>query len=592
MPSGIPNSAVSSLLEEMGILLELAGENHFRIRAYQKAAQVVEGLTKELKNIPPEELLSVPGIGSKIAAHIRTALETGTFPELEALKKKFPPGLLDIVKVQGIGPKRARFLFDHLGIDSVDKLKAAARRGKIRTLEGFGEKTEQNILAGLSLAQEEGTGRMLYWEARLLAEDIASEVRKLGGGRVVCAGSLRRGKETVGDIDILCQHGAGGDIISRFIKLPQVESVISAGAAKASVRLKAKIQCDLRVIPGESFGAALQYFTGSKEHNVALRELALSRGYSLSEYGLFKSGDKDKKKPAASGTEEEIYSRLGLEFIPPELREGRGEIEAAAGNRLPVLVEEKDIRGDVHNHTRLTDGADSIEEMARAAAAMGWEWAALGDHSRALGVAHGLSYEAFRKSREEMLSVQNRFPDIRLIRSIEMEILKDGRMDFADGELRDVGLVIGAVHSSFRMSEADMTQRILKAVRNPWVDVIAHLSGRLIGKREAYHYNADTLFEEAAATRTAFEINGQPDRQDMTDISARRARELNVPVVLSSDAHSAGQFRYMAQAVIVARRAWLEKKDILNCLSYKDFTGWLADRKKRAARSQVTGHRD
>lgn len=566
------NAAAAKLFSEMAALLELAGENVFRARAYQKAAQVIEGLTKELRDIPAEELSKLSGIGEKMSGHIASVLQTGSFAELDSLRSKMPAGLLDMVRVQGIGPKRARLLYDSLAIDSLEKLENAASSGKIRGLPGFGEKTEKKILNGLKTA-EEGVRRMLYWDAHCLAEELIAELKSRGVREVYYAGSLRRGKETVGDIDLIC---VGDDsAVEKFLKLPQVENALSAGPAKASARLKARIQCDIRIFPRKCLGSALQYFTGSKEHNVALRELALAKGFSLNEYGLFRVTDRERKHPVAAATEEDIYARLGLQYIPPELREARGEIEAASGRSLPRLIEEKDVRGDFHNHTSLTDGASGFEEMANAARDMGWEWAAIGDHSAGVGVTHGLNIGDFLKSKRGLGELQKRFPDLRLMRALEVEILKNGNLIYSDEELRQVDVVIAAVHTAFNMSGGEMTGRILKALQNPNVDIIAHLTGRLLGKREGYTVYPDPLFEAAAATGTAFEINGQPERQDLTDVAARKAKLIKIPLALTTDAHSPAQFRYMSQAVVVARRAWLEKGDVLNCLSYGELQAWL-----------------
>jgi len=553
------NTAVAGLLEEMAVYLDLDGANSFRVRAYQNAAQTVSGTFSNVSSFSQAELEALPGVGQKIAAHITEALKTGTFSELEEMRKKFPPGVLALVQIPNVGPKRARTLFDKLAIDSVAKLEAAARAGKIRKLEGFGEKTEAHILSGIATAAKTA-GRTLYFTAEEEAREIISEL----GIKAVAAGSLRRGKETVGDIDILCAARPDGGVTEKFTRLARVEEILSAGKTKASVRLSEGLQCDLRVVEESSFGAALLYFTGSKEHNIALREHALSKGFSLNEYGLFKG-----EKLLASKTEEEIYKKLGLAFIPPELREGRDEISLAEKNALPKLVELKDVKGDFHNHTNRSDGSDSFAEMARAAAGQGWEWVALGDHTQSLGVAGGLSGKELLEGKAELSAMQAKFPEIKLLRSAEVEIKKDGSLDISDEDLAKLDVVAAAVHSAFQLPREEMTGRILRAAKNPHVDVIAHLTGRMIGRREGYEVDCEKLFAESPA---AFEINGQPLRQDLSDAMARQAKASGAVIAVSTDAHSTSQFDYMSQAVKTARRAGLEKKDILNCLSWEELS--------------------
>ncbi|MBI4655400.1 MAG: DNA polymerase/3'-5' exonuclease PolX [Elusimicrobia bacterium] len=578
----ITNSYISDIFAEMAVLLELAHENPFRVRAYQKAALAIEGLSENIASMPVEKILKIPGIGKGIASHLEEIAGKGAFSEFEKLKKRFPKGLLDIVNVQGIGAKRARALYDKLGIDSMEKLMKKAMAGEIRNLDGFGEKIEQNIILGVKEASERKTDRILYWNARLIAEEILREIRSSGFGNPVYAGSLRRGKETIGDIDILCNGRPDGVLAEKLSKLSCVERTLSTGPTKVSVILKKGVQVDIRIIPEESFGAALCYFTGSKEHNVLLREIALKKGFTLNEYGLFRISDKKQKKPIASGTEEEIYRALGLQFIPPELREARGELELAAKKTIPELVSASDVKGDIHNHTNLTDGKSSFEEMLEKAVSMGWEWIFIGDHTLSLGVAHGLDYARYAETKKTLEKASAKFPRIKTGRSIEMDILKTGDLDFSHEELEKTDLVIGAVHSSLRMKEEEMTRRILKAMTSPCLDVMAHLSGRMIGKREPSNINYDMIFEEALRHDIAFEINGQPDRQDLTDVYARKAKETGLKIILSTDSHSAQQLEYMNMAVVVARRAGLTGKDVLNSLSYEEFREWISERRKTA----------
>ncbi|MFA6316322.1 MAG: DNA polymerase/3'-5' exonuclease PolX [Elusimicrobiota bacterium] len=569
------NARFGELLGEMAVLLELEGANPFRIRAYQRAGQAVSGHPAPLAGVLPEKLVDIPGIGKGIAGHIAEMEVSGTFKELEELRRKFPAGLLAMLKVQGLGPKRAKALFDTLKIDSLDKLKAAAEAGKLKGLPGFGEKTEANILEGIGFAALAGS-RMLHWAAREAAREVCEELQKRTGlNDVLPAGSLRRGKETVGDIDLLCASKDGGSAVEAFTKLPQVERVLSAGPTKASVLLSAGLQADLRVVAPESWGAALVYFTGSKDHGVALREHALKLGFSVNEYGVFRASDKDHKKPLAGRTEEEVYKKLGLSWIPPELRENRGELEASAKNELPKLVELADVRGDFHNHSTYSDGEASLEEMALAARAKGWEWVGLGDHSQSVKIAQGLSVERLRASLKELAGIRKKVKGIELMRSMEVDILKDGRMDYPDEVLSELDIVIGAVHSGFKMDEAVMTERICRAVRHPRVHIVAHLSGRLLSGRGGYKFDPEAVMQAAAAHGTALEINGQPDRQDITDVQARRAKDLGIPVALNTDAHNPAEFAFMEMAVIVARRGWLTKHDVLNCRSLDRLRDWL-----------------
>jgi DNA polymerase (family X) len=492
------NSAFAALLSEMATLLELKQDNVFRIRAYQRAAHVIAGLASDVAAMPRQELLQISGIGQGIAGLAEEFAKTGRVKEHEALRKKFPAGLLALLQVPCLGPKRARLLFDKLKIDSPAKLKIAATAGRLRDLEGFGAKTEENILKGLSYA--DSGKRMLYWEARILADSLLEQLRGAQGViDVQPAGSLRRGKETVGDLDLLCSSHRPKEVIARFTKLPAVVRVLAAGHTKASVILNSGTQCDLRVVEPSSYGAALQYFTGSKEHNVALRERALRMGYTINEYGLYRLSDRSQAKPLAGRTEEEIYRKLGLQYIPPELRENRGEIQAAEKKKLPRLIEEKDIKGCFHNHTTESDGSDDLEDMVAAAAKRGWEWYAVADHSPSLKIASGLEPERLRRKMEKVRAM-NKKGGLRVLCSSEVDILVDGRMDYEDELLKKLDVVVGSIHSGFKQTEEQLTGRLLKAMENPHVDCIGHLTGRLLGKRDAYALNLDKVIDGAART--------------------------------------------------------------------------------------------
>jgi DNA polymerase (family 10) len=569
------NAEVASLLEEMRALLELSNANPFKIRAYGRASQALGELTRDVEQMSRDELLEIEGIGEGIADKIQEYLKTSEVKELNALRAKFPAGVLEIMRLPGLGPKRALLLYQKMKVDSPAKLKALAEGGKLHDLAGFGEKMEQNILQGIEFAQE-ASQRIIHGEARATVEEVLSFMRGTPGLiKSEVAGSYRRLKETSGDLDFLCSSKSPGDAISRFTKMPRVERILAAGGTKASVILKGGPQCDLRVVKPESWGSALLYFTGSKEHNVRLRELALKKGLTINEYGLFRLKDGKKGRPLAGRTEEELYKALGLDFIPPELREDRGEIQAAGRGRLPRLVELKDVRGDFHNHTELTDGIHTHEAMAEAAKKRGWEWVFIGDHSQSLTVAHGLTPAKLRKKIETIRRLNQKSGGLEILCGMEVDILADGRLDYDDETLSEIDCVVASVHSRFSQSEDVMTSRIRKAVENPRVDILGHLTGRLIGKRKPYAVNVQEILEAARATQTAVEINGQPERQELSDVHAKTARDMGVPLAVTTDAHSTQQFDNMETALCVARRAWIEPKNLLNCMNLKELKEWL-----------------
>jgi len=506
------NKKIAKLLYNMAGLLELAQENRFKIRAYISAAQTMENITKEVIDLPEEHLIKIQGIGKGIASKIVQYKKYGKIFEYETLKKKFPEGLLKVMTIQGMGPKRARFLFDNLKIDNPDKLKVAARKGKLRDLPGFGIKLEQKILKGTGIS-DELSKRILFWEAKIIMEGLLEKVLSIQ--EIIefsPAGSFRRGKETVGDLDILCTAKKAEAVTNKFSKLPGIEHILGCGKTKASVILSEGIQCDLRVVEPRSFGAALMYFTGSKEHNVALRERAIRLGYSINEYGLFRLSDKKKTRPVAGVSEEGMFKKLGLQYIPPELRENRSEITAASKNRLPKLVEEKDIMGDLHNHTNLSDGVDSMEDMVKAAIERGWKWIAFGDHSQSLKIANGLSVAQVKRKMKEIEKLNKKYHPFRIMSGSEVDINLDATLDYPQEILKKLDFVIASIHTGFNQSEEEITKRILEAIHNPDVDCIAHLTGRLLGRREPYAVNIENVLRECAKYGKSLEINGQPDR--------------------------------------------------------------------------------
>jgi DNA polymerase (family X) len=574
----VTNAELAALLAEMAVLLQLEGGDAFRIRAYERGALALAALGRPAAAMTPKELLEIPGIGKGIAAHLASCQRSGCFPGLAVLRRKFPPGLQELLRLPGLGPKRARFLFESAGVTSLESLRRALDAGKVSGLPGFGPKMEEVLRRGLGLAG--APARVLWLEARKLVEPLLAELRGWPGvSRVEAAGSLRRGRETVGDVDILAASDRGTAVAARFAGSGFVQRVLAVGPTKASVTLLGGLQCDLRVVAPGSFGAALQYFTGSKDHNVALRELALKRGLTLNEYGVFRLSDRRQKKPVAGKTEEGVYAALGLPFIEPELRENRGELAAAAAGKLPRLVTAADIKGDFHNHSAHTDGRQSLEQMAVAARDQGWEWAALGDHSQSLKITRGLTVPRLRKTLRELETVRRKVKGIELMRSMEVDILEDGSMDYTDEVLDEIDVVIGSVHSRFKQAEPQMTARLCRAASNRGVDIIGHMSGRLINRRPAYQFDREAVLRAAAAAGTAVEINGQPDRQDVDDVGARRARDLGAPLALDTDAHSIREYGHMAMAVTIARRAWLEPRDVLNCMTYRELRRWLAARR-------------
>lgn len=581
------NIEIASLLNEASLLLELDGSEVFRSRAYQRAAQAASSWGAPLESLTAEELREIPGVGRGIAEHIVRACRTGTFPELEGLRERFPAGLRDLLRVPGLGPVRARRLFESAGVNGLPGLRAALDSGRLRGTEGFGPGLERKLREGLAFA--EAPGRLLRRDARERAAPLLARLRALQGvSRAELAGSLRRGRETAADVDLLAAAEAGAAVVAAFTRFPEVERVLNSGPGKASVALLGGLQCDLRVVPAACFGAALQYFTGSKEHNIALRALARRRGLTVSEYGVFRLADAKRRRPLAGRTEEEVYAALGLAYIEPELRENRGELEAARRGRLPRLIRPGDIRGDFHNHSSHSDGRQTLEQMARAALEdRKLEWIALGDHSRSLRIAGGLSVPELRRTFAELDEARREVPGIVLLRSMEVDILEDGSLDYPDAVLDEIDVVVASVHSRFGMGEAEMTARLVRAAGNPRTDIVGHLSGRLLNRRPPYAFDAEAVLRAAAAAGTAVELNGQPDRLDADEVRARRAKELGAPLALGSDAHSTGELAFMDEAVTTARRAWLEPSDVLNCLTARE----LRERLKTSAKGPRASRR-
>lgn len=571
------NKEVSEMLLKIVNLLELEGETIFRIRAYEKAAKAVESLAEPIEDTAKRDALKeIPGVGESIAEKIKEYLDTGRLKYLDAMEDKYPSGLIDIMNVQGIGPKKALGLYKKLKIKNIGELKEAAQDDKLKGLPGFGEKTQENILKGISL-REKSNERMLLNEASALADSIIKQLKKHREIKQIApAGSLRRQKETIGDIDILCTVDKGKEklVIDKFIKLEEVQRVLSSGGTKGSVVTKEGVQVDLRVLEPSSYGAAMQYFTGSKEHNVVLREFAKEKGLTINEYGVFKIGR--KSRPVASETEEDVYRVLGLEYIPPEIRENRGEIEAAKAGNIPKLIELKDIKGDIHVHSNYSDGVDTIEQIGNKGMELGYEWVIVCDHSQSLHVAQGLSIEKLKLKRREIDQFNQKGNKIKLLYGTEADILAGGAIDYPEEILKEFDFVIASIHTGFKQTEKQIMERIIKGLSNKYVHCLAHPTGRLLNKREPYQVNLEKVIETAKENKKLLEINAHADRLDLNDVYSKRAKELGVKIAIGTDSHNKAHMSYMSLGVSVARRGWLEKKDVINTLSYQELKKLLA----------------
>src|SRR4051812_7981775 len=567
----LDNLAIARVLGEIGDLLEIKNENPFKIRAYRNAADTITHLGDPVASLPAAERLRLPAVGKDLAAKIGELIDTGVCQYHQELLQEFPPTVLDLLRLQGVGPQTVALLYYTLGIKSLDDLESAARDGRIRELKGMGAKKEALILKALEDRQR-FTGRRLMPEAYDTAATLVAALRAHAPSADISnVGSLRRGCETCGDIDILAA-GAAASIMDEFTGYRMVQRVLARGETKSSVLLGDGFQADLRLVPADSLGAAQQYFTGSKAHNIALRDRAIQQGLKLNEYGLFRL-DGDVK--IAGETETGIYDALGLAYIPPELRENRGEIAAAAERTLPRLVTLQELRGDLHMHTTRTDGRADAETMARAALAAGLEYIAITDHSRAIAMANGLDEAGAIDHARSIRSLNEQLEGITVLAGIECDIRPDGTMDLADDCLSQLDIVIASVHSAFGLDPERMTDRLLRALSCPWVDVLAHPTGRLILKREPYRFDADRVFAAAAAAGVAIEINSQVDRLDLDEVHARTARDRGVKIVIDSDAHSPAALGNLRWGVSVARRAWLQADDVLNTQPLQAFRTML-----------------
>lgn len=571
------NYELAAVFQRIGDMLEIKGEAIYRVLAYREAARQLEALNEDVNQVAAEgRLTEIHGVGPAIASKIEELLKTGKLEYYERLKREVPETLADLLAIPGLGPKKIKLLHAELGVASMDDLRAALAAGRVRDLPGMGEKTEQRLIAEIDRWQERNR-RTPIGQARPIAEDVVRQVQARCPSAVDLqpAGSLRRWCDTIGDVDFVCTTTEPHAVLDCFVSLPIVKELIGRGPTKASILTHQNVQMDLRVVPPESYGAALQYFTGSKAHNVKIRTLAQRKGLTLNEYEL---AEVATGRPIASRTEDDVYRALGLAWIPPELREDLGEIEAAARGELPRLVQVEDIRGDLHAHTDWSDGGESLEAMANAAAARGLEYLAITDHSQSLAMVRGLTPE---KAREQWAAIDawnagGRRPY--LLKGVELEILPDGSLDFPDDLLAQFDVVVASVHSGFRQDRAAMTQRIISAVRNPHVDVLGHASGRVIGRRDPYEVDLDAVLRAAAGSGCAVEINANPARLDVDWQHARLARGLGVLVPINTDAHHADNFGLLRYGVHSARRAWLGPEHVLNAKPLDQLLSWLRAR--------------
>ncbi len=575
------NRQIAQIFEDIADMLEIKGENVFRIRAYRRAAQNIDGLARDVATLAEEELDAIPGIGKDLTAKIREFLASGKVAKHEALKKEIPEGVLEMLRVPGLGPKTAKLLHEHLGVTGIDELEALTAAGKLAGLPGIQKKTEANILQGIAQLKR-GNERRPLGRVRPLAGEIIRQVRERAPvDRIEVAGSIRRWKETVNDIDILTACGEPEKVMDAFVRIPFVSRVLMQGPTRSSILTDEGIQVDLRVVEQDAFGAALQYFTGSRQHNIRLREMAVRAGLKISEYGVFQEPG---ERRIGGRKEEDVYQALHLPFIPPELREDAGEIEAAQAGELPALVTVEDIKGDLHCHTGWSDGSHDLETIVQAARAKGYQYLAITDHTKGLGVAHGLD-EARLAEQGRLIEAENeKHPGFTILKGSEVDIRSDGTLDLPDRALAGLDIVVASVHSGFKQSQEQITKRILAAIRNPCVSVIAHPTGRVIGERDPYSVDMEAILKEAARYGVAMEINAYPLRLDLNDLHVKMARQYGVALVINTDAHVLSQLDFMPYGVSVARRGWAEKKDVLNTLPCEELIERLKSRRQGKAK--------
>ena len=589
------NVEIAHLLSKYADLLEIQGEGLFRVLAYRKAARTVESLSQPIAQLVAEgkDLEELPGIGKSMAEHIGEIIKTGTLKALNQLHKEIPATLDELLEIEGLGPKRTKLLYDKLGISSIKELERALGAGKITSLRGFGEKSVEKFRQAIkNLGKRPKRFKLL--DADQLVRPLVEYLRKGGGiEQLEVAGSYRRRMETVGDIDILAASETSETVMQRFQTYPEVERVAAAGTTRGTVILRSGLQVDLRILPRRCYGAALHYFTGSKAHNVAVRTLGVERGLRISEYGIFRvpKGKKAEETGVEEGEriggakEKDVFRAVNMDWIAPELREDRGEIQAAQKHKLPNLIVLDDIRGDLHMHSKWTDGNSTILEMVRACKERGYQYCAITDHSKAVRVAGGLTVENFKKQREEIEEARSKVRGVTVFTGCEVDILADGSLDLPDDFLEQLDVVVAAVHAKMDMTQSEMTHRVLKALADPAVTILAHPTGRLIGQREPFAIDLEEIFHAARENNVAIELNAQPDRLDLNDVHLLRARDVGVQIAINTDAHSAEQLHFMKYGIDQARRGWLEKRNVLNAMPRPQLEIWLKQRRQRFAKA-------
>ncbi|MCM8795724.1 MAG: DNA polymerase/3'-5' exonuclease PolX [Candidatus Omnitrophica bacterium] len=560
------NLEIAKIFRNFAKILEIKQDNPFRIRAYERAAQNIEALTENIEDYLKEERLrDIAGIGKDLAEKIKEFINTGKIQAYEDLKRTIPSGLLDLLDIPSVGPKTVKLLYEKLGIKNVQDLENAIKEKRLQGIFGIKEKTIDNILKGIAILKK-GRERMTLAEAIKIQAEFTEALKKLPEvKRISVAGSLRRQKETVRDIDILVVSDHSKKVMDTFSQLPSVKEILAKGETKSSVRTKEGVQVDCRVVPDKSFGAALLYFTGSKNFNIKLRQLAINKGLKINEYGVFR-----KEKFLVGKSEEEIFRFLGMSYIEPELREDSGEIELALKRKLPSLIELRDIKGDLHIHSQWSDGANTIEDLVTFARQMGYTYIAITDHSQSLKVAGGLGLKELEKKKRQIDKLNKELKDFRILYATEVDIDSQGRLDYPDEVLKEFDIVVAAIHTGFKQSSAQLTKRIVSACRNKYVHIIAHPTGRLWGVRDVYPIDLEEVFRVAKDTHTHLEINAFWQRLDLNDLNCRRAKEMGVKLALGTDAHTSEQLASMNLGIAVARRGWLEKKDVINTLSAEE----------------------
>ncbi len=584
------NIEIARMFTKYADLLDIQGESPFRVRAYRKAAQTIESLSRPVAELVEEgeDLAKLPGIGSSMADHIQEILRTGTLKALKKLRGDIPATLAELVRLEGLGPKRTKQLYQELGIASVADLQKALDAGRVQALQGFGKTSAEKIRQSIQTFAQRPE-RFKLTDADQLVRPLLFFLRRAPGiEQLEVAGSYRRRMETVGDVDILvtCEHPK--PVMKRFLSYPQVARVAAAGTTRGSVVLTSGLQVDLRILPQRSYGAALHYFTGSKAHNIAVRKLGVERGLRISEYGIFRvpkgkkaeEMGKEEGKRISGAKEEDVFRAVKMDWVPPELREDRGEIAAARQHKLPTLIILDDIRGDLQMHSKWSDGNNTIEEMVRACKDRGYEYCAITDHSKAVRVAGGLDVRDLKKQWREIEEIRKRVREIRLLAGSEVDILPDGSLDLPDDVLEQLDVVVASVHSKMNMTKAQMTKRVLKALAHPRVHILAHPTGRQINRRDPFAIDLEEVFQAAKTHDVALELNAQPDRLDLDDVHVFRAWQLGVKIAINTDAHSIEQLRFMSYGIDQARRGWLEKRHALNAMPWGELQQWL--RRRRA----------